>query len=80
MTYTVARICLDGHLIGFDEGVEVTGRPGLGLVALAIMAKAGTSGRFDSFVETDQMSIQTDARDCVRHHTTIPRGGAMTRR
>jgi hypothetical protein len=29
MTYTVARICLDGHLIGFDRGVEVTGRSGL---------------------------------------------------
>jgi hypothetical protein len=30
ITYKVARICLNGHLIGFDEGVEVTGRPGLG--------------------------------------------------
>ena len=27
--YTVARICLGGHLIGFDKGTVVAGRPGL---------------------------------------------------
>jgi hypothetical protein len=29
MTYTIARICLNGHLIGFDKGTVVAGRTGL---------------------------------------------------
>lgn len=40
-------------------------------VALAIMAEAWTSGHFDSLVETNQMSFETDAGNVVSNHSVI---------